>query len=272
MAKTTGIQWADSTLNLMAGCNGCELWTTKVRKCYAGKLITQYAGKKGWPVAFNRPTTFPERIKELTRWSDLTGKERPDKPWLNGYPRIVFLNDLGDTFTEDLSEDWLLPIIPILEDCGHIIIILTKRVRRMVGLFSRLGRVPSNFWLMTTVTGKATEARISELVRIKQFAPDATLGLSLEPLWDKINLDQWWWRDLSWVVLGGESGQNATPFELEIALDLVAECRKMNVPVFVKQIGDNPTLGGKPYRRTSDKGGNWDIWPAELKIREMPRR
>ena len=38
MAETTGIQWVDGTVNPTMGCDGCELWNTRTKKCYAGKL------------------------------------------------------------------------------------------------------------------------------------------------------------------------------------------------------------------------------------------
>lgn len=39
MGKETAIQWCDSTLNLQAGCDGCELWNGSRRSCYAGRMI-----------------------------------------------------------------------------------------------------------------------------------------------------------------------------------------------------------------------------------------
>ena len=40
MGERTQIEWADSTLNLEMGCDGCELWNLEasVKRCYAGTL------------------------------------------------------------------------------------------------------------------------------------------------------------------------------------------------------------------------------------------
>ena len=38
MGSKTGIGWCDSTVNGSTGCDGCELWGPKVRRCYAGNL------------------------------------------------------------------------------------------------------------------------------------------------------------------------------------------------------------------------------------------
>jgi len=105
MPKDTNIHWCDSSVNLMMGCDGCELWREGSRHCYAGTLTLRHAGRKGWPESFDRPRLFPERLAGALRWPDLTGTARPGKPWLDGLPRVVFVNDMGDTFTESLPPD-----------------------------------------------------------------------------------------------------------------------------------------------------------------------
>src|SRR3712207_7534850 len=44
--------------------------------------------------------SFPGRMAEAALWSDLTGTDRPDKPWLNGMPRLIFISDMGDALSE----------------------------------------------------------------------------------------------------------------------------------------------------------------------------
>src|SRR5262245_31262275 len=143
MPATTPIAWCDSTVNLMMGCDGCELWNPAagVRHCYAGALTGRHAGRKGWPDAFDRPALFPHRLDEALRWPDLTGKPRPGKPWLDGLPRLLFLNDMGDTFTEGLALDWLAPHLPRMAASPHQWLLLTKRPRRMAE-FSRSHPLP----------------------------------------------------------------------------------------------------------------------------------
>ncbi len=53
MGKDTSIQWCDSSVNPSMGCEGCELWGSRRRSCYAGQMIAnRYAGKPGWPAEF----------------------------------------------------------------------------------------------------------------------------------------------------------------------------------------------------------------------------
>ena len=88
MGKHTGIEWADCSTNPIMGCSGCELYNPNptLNHCYAATLCNRYAGRPGWPASFTTPEHFPGRIEKALKWPDLTGTDRPDKPWLNGYP------------------------------------------------------------------------------------------------------------------------------------------------------------------------------------------
>jgi len=130
VGKKTKIEYADSSLNLMMGCQGCELYDPEPGEnhCYAASMIRRYAGRKGWPESFTEPAYFPERLEQVLKWSDLTGTERPDKPWLNGMPRVVFVNDLGDGFAPNVDpQRWLTKEALIrMGDSPHIWLLLTK--------------------------------------------------------------------------------------------------------------------------------------------------
>lgn len=53
---------------------------------------------------------------------------------------------------------------------------------------------------------------------------------------------------------------------------IVSQCLAAGVPVFVKQMGSNPTLcsgsGWGPIR--DKKGGDPAEWPAQLRVRQIP--
>lgn len=254
MSLQTKISWCDSTLNLESGCDGCELWQKNNRICYAGRLTELYAGSKGWPVSFDKPIIFHERAKYIESWSDLTGKERPDKPWLNSYPRLIFLNDMGDTFTESLPLDWLMPFVPRMEASPHIFQILTKRPKRMASFFESLGYIPDNFWLGISVTDQNTlNARLPHFLRI-----DAkTKFISYEPMLESINFPAEI-SDISQIIFGGESGSDFREMSLDGLRHGTLQCQKAGVSVFVKQ----------------DSGLYPDSWgriPEDLRIREMPK-
>jgi protein gp37 len=138
--------------------------------------------------------------------------------------------------------------------------------------------------------------------------------LSCEPLLEHISLDmiggehpdepgiggawnalsgEWWpaWGDpakeyreriiggpkLDFVIIGGESGRKARPFNLDWARSLIQQCWAHQVAPFLKQIGSNAWQGSladeKPEYRflTKDsKGGAIEEWPKDIRVREFP--
>lgn len=98
--------------------------------------------------------------------------------------------------------------------------------------------------------------------------------------------------ELDWIVVGGESGPGARPFDLAWARSTIAQCEAAGVPVFVKQLGARPIVtedirevmrgalraaghtieGGVASIRFRDrkKGGDWTEWPEDLRVREWP--
>lgn len=253
--RGTAIEYADDSSNCAVGCAGCELWTkdSSVRTCYAGNLVTRYAGLKGWPESFDKPKLFLSRLLEAVKWPDLRGKQRPAKdgviakPWLDGLPRFIFLNDLGDTFTEGLPHDWLgLPSpelkgfspLQILSQMKAIIMVLTKRATQMRQFFERY-ECPRNFILMTSITGPETLNRVRELLKIKTAQ---WRGISAEPLLTH-GLKRNWWRaletyvpELDWGATGFESGAGRRPYDIRAMYDLSEIFTVYHKPLFVKQL------------------------------------
>ena len=247
MSETTGIEWCDSTANPVVGCDGCELHRTGEPEshCYAARLVGRYAGLPGWPASFDRPELFPERIKRALAWPDLTGRERPDKPWLNGRPCHIFWCDLGDPWTERLPVDWLAPYLPMLADSPHVHIFCTKRPARARQLFE-LHPAPANLILLTTVTSEATIGRVKELL----FVPGISVrGVSLEPMLGPVDVIPYLPDDftpgLDWVIVGGESGPGARPMHPDWARSVRDQCQAAGVWHFFKQWGEFAPVTGR---------------------------
>ena len=68
------------------------------------------------------------------------------------------------------------------------------------------------------------------------------------------------------IIIGGESGPRARPFDPEWARQTLAQCRAAGVAVFVKQMG---SVWAKE-KCLSGKGGDMAEWPADLRVREYP--
>lgn len=209
MAQTTDIEWCDSTLNLQMGCNGCELWSPTRKSCYAGILTGRYgASNAGWPAKFERPELFLDRLAPALKWRDLRGVERPEKPWLNGLPRHVILNDMGDTFTEGLPLDWMAPLLPAMSAAPFVWLLLTKRPKRAAEFSRVVGGFPDNFVVMTSITSQTTLRRVEYLREVDC----RWRGLSIEPLVGPIAENQIGslLSGIDWVIAGGESGMART--------------------------------------------------------------
>jgi protein gp37 len=173
---------------------------------------------------------------------------RPDKPWLDGLPRLVFLDDMGDTLTESLPRDWLAPLLPRLAESPHRWLLLTKRATRLAE-FSRRHPLPANVWPGVSVTTRGTLRRIAEL---RTVAGGGLRWVSAEPLLEDLGarLDL---GGVGWVVVGGESGPGHRPMEHAWASSIERQCRRAGIPFFFKQSAafrpeSGVRLCGREYR------------------------
>lgn len=143
----------------------------------------------------------------------------------------------------------------------------------------------SNVWLGVSVEDQATaDERIPLLLQ----TPAAIRWISAEPLLDQIDIKSHLPPEdndevrllnghcvdpLDWVVVGGESGPGARPFEISWARGIVEQCQSAGTPVFVKQLGSNPYHGDGalklPVKLRDRKGGDPSEWPSDLRLRQM---
>jgi protein gp37 len=289
MGLKTNIEWCDSTVNPSTGCDGCELWNGRdIRVCYAGNLHEARLAKSLpslYAENFQEVRLAPGRMMEAARWSDLRGKERPDKPWLNGLPRTIFVGDMGDFESRGVPDDYftdeIIGAIRSKAGARHFWLLLTKQISRLAKLSVKIGGLPNNCMALTTITSQHTaEARIGELLNVEC----RWRGISVEPLWEPVDLTEQgrglycescldrsahWCVDpvIDWVIVGGESGANAKPTSPAWIRDIVAQCADANVPCFVKQLGSE---WAKQANASHEKGGDPSEWPADLRVRQVP--
>lgn len=182
-------------------------------------------------------------------------------------------------------------------------LILTKRpenIRSMIPPFVPEGTVVADFgmletrhnlWLGTSISlQRHAAAQIPELLKCCNLAP--VLFLSIEPMLGAMRLrtgiyatcaegDESYGTSLDgigWVIVGGESGPQARPCEVQWVRDIRDQCRAAGVPCFVKQLGANCRDTVNPgdgdvssrVRLVDRKGGDWNEWPDDLRVREFP--
>lgn len=73
---------------------------------------------------------------------------------------------------------------------------------------------------------------------------------------------------IDWIIVGGESGHNARPFDLAWARSLRDQCAAAKVPCFVKQMGAHCVDGDHLFRDRA--GADPDEWPEDLRVRQVP--
>ncbi len=170
-------------------------------------------------------------------------------------------------------------------------------------LAATVDRPPANVWLgVSAEDQKWADIRIPALLD----TPAAIRFVSAEPLLGPIDLSSWIGADhgaspgdlpapggrgkaggdrgglrsgvpddlsdstrrssISWLIAGGESGSGARPCELSWLRSLHDQCASAGVPYFLKQLG---SVAGREWD-AGPKGGDWDKWPEDLRVREFP--
>ena len=277
MSDNSKIQWTDATWNPVRGCTkitpGCD-------HCYAETFAERWRGTPGHHFENGFDVTLrPERLQQ---------------PLHRKRPRRIFVNSMSDLWHEKVPDGFIACVFAIMAATPeHSYQVLTKRHGRMRSLLNSaefrekmwfaalsngldLEGVPwplPNVWLgVSAEDQKWFDIRWAALAE----TPAAVRFMSLEPLLG--------WIDMAfdhecgdpphmycppvpdWVIVGGESGPGARPMKLEWAREIVKQCGWSGIAPFVKQLGSvlGRELGAGP------KGGDWDAWPEDLRIREFP--
>ena len=93
--------------------------------------------------------------------------------------------------------------------------------------------------------------------------PAAVRFVSAEPLLERLDLTEWLNRGaLQWVIVGGESGPGARLMDIDWARSLRDQCRSVDTPFFLKQLGgsrnkragEKALIDGKRWAQMPDKG------------------
>jgi protein gp37 len=199
----------------------------------------------GYAPRFEEVTLFPGRVAEACGWSDLSGKRRAGKPWLDGMPRLIFVSDMSDSMSATVPFEYLRDevIQNVRNGRGsrHRWLWLTKRPDRMAKfsrwLFGQGIEWPDNLWAGTSITSQVTTSRTRHLLEV---GGEKTIHfLSVEPQIEAVDLRPWLPK-IDWVIQGGESGRGARPFDLAWADSMIGHCHRLGVPYFLKQLVPRP--------------------------------
>ncbi len=232
----------DEIVNPGTGCDGCELWCDDRKTCYATAYSEDGGGiRLGDSRGFGSEITFwPGRMEEVAKLPDLIGLPHPDKPWLDGMPRVI--GDAGDCFSESVPCDLLLneivSKIATEEGSRHTWIWPTRNPRRLAA-FSNWMKAqgvawPANLWPGTSVSTASHTRRIDDLLKVEGVM---TRVLFVMPQWEPIDLRARLPR-FAWVHQGGEdAGESAKSFHLEWIRDLRDQCQEAGTSYFLIGVG-----------------------------------
>jgi len=249
MSKDTKIEWADSTVNPTMGCGGCELWNIKTGRgtCYAALLTERYKGNKGYSASFGEVALFPDRMTDACKWTDLKGKSRKNKPWLENRPRHIFVGDMGDLFCDQVDPRWIWEHVfkPMYTPEGrrHVWILCTKRAAQIGPLHRFITKTqgtnwPKNLIVLSSITSQHTEHRAAQFA---QLPDDVRVGLSVEPLLEEVELFGEAFigspraEPYEWVIVGAESGPDARSMNDDWVRSIRDGCQEWDIPFFFKQ-------------------------------------
>ena len=230
MMAITKIEWTDATWNPVTGCTktsaGCA-------HCYAEVMSRRLKAmgtdkyKNGFQV-----TLHEDALGEPKKWHK---------------QRTIFVCSMSDLFHKDVPFEFVDKEMRVIKETPqHRYQLLTKRAERMEEYF-KTREVPKNVWLGVTVEVQSSKGRIVNLQAIQ----DAPIKfISCEPLLEDLGeLDL---NGIDWVIVGGESGNQARPMREEWVMSIKAQCDEACKTFFFKQWG---TWGSDGVKRDKHKNG-----------------
>jgi protein gp37 len=243
MSDRSTIEWTEATWNPTTGCDrisdGCD-------HCYAlslakrlkamGSVKYQNDGDPRTSGLGFGLTVHRDALAVPYRWRE---------------PRRVFVNSMSDLFHARVPLSFVRDVFTVMDETSqHTYQVLTKRSLRLRRVADLLDW-PSNLWMGVSIENADHLDRVEHL----RTVPAAVRFLSLEPLLGPLpSLDL---TGIDWVIVGGESGPNYRPIDLDWIRDLRDQCLDAHVAFFFKQVGGRtPKAGGRHL-----DGRVWDQMP-----------
>ena len=335
MSALSSIEWTDRTWNPV---RGCSLVSPGCVNCYAMKFAHRFNRPGGPYEGLTKATSagpqwtgnvqlVESALREPLSW------RKPARVFVNS------MSDLFHESVPDDFIDRVFAVMALVQ--RHTFQILTKRPSRMLSYLSKPERRsniafdvrkemdgwPKEYEIADAVESGETwplpnvwlgvscedQQRADERIAILLETPAAVRFISAEPLLGPIMLHDSMFRccrsdkcdesvfGLDWVIVGGESGPNARPCDIEWIRSIVKHCKVPGVPVFVKQLGSRSGSWAQPsgvtdpererwmrdgwtrvlgkdgesfskhLRLRDRKGGDPAEWPDDLRVREFPR-
>lgn len=275
MGEKTKIAWCDSTWNPWRGC--CKI-ASGCQNCYAERQAARNPVVLGhWGLDAHRVIAKESYWRLPYRWDIIAAA--------SSKPHSVFCGSLMDVF-EDRSdlEVHRTRALGLASICCHLTWLFVTKRPEVAAEYSQWFADNRHFWLGYSASDQTSlDAGMPHLLRVpgRRF-------LSLEPLLGPVSFRWASWskpavfsdgcttegyldglRNIHAVIVGGESGPNARPCNVDWIRSIVRQCVAAGVPVMVKQLGAHPMRSDAKgvYRTyTTDRAGADPAeWPEDLR-------
>jgi len=252
MSDKSKIEWTDATWNPVRGCTKVSPGCTH---CYAETFAERFRGVPGHPFEHGFDLRLvPEKLGDPLRW---------------GTSRMIFVNSMSDLFHQDVPDDYIVSVARVMMAANwHTYQVLTKRADRLRSLLEgklRAAAGQDHIWWGVSVENRRHGLPRVELLRKSQAR---IRFLSIEPLLEDLGgIDL---QGISWVIVGGESGQGARPMDAAWVRHIRAQCRAAAVAFFFKQWGGvrksktGRSLDGRTYSEFPERA---PVEPPALEVR-----
>jgi protein gp37 len=200
---------------------GCDKYSDGCLNCYAeslaegmlkrskeryrdrGFLLTLHYDKIDWP------------LKNLAK--------EPKRPGRS------FVTDMGDLFHTRVPDEFIFQVFEtMLQVPQHRFYVLTKRAERLGELGPNLPWKP---WIWAGVTVESNKY-IDRIDHLKRLPQEVNKFIIMEPLLsDMPELDL---NGIDWVIVGGETGPNFRPMDVEWAKGIRDQVKDAGIPFMYK--------------------------------------
>lgn len=247
--ENSKISWTTHTFNPWIGCTrvspGCV-------NCYAENLMDARFGRVKWGAG--EPRSRTKKWNDPVRWN----KTAPEDGSVT-----VFCASLADVFDSEVPKEWRDDLFRLIKATPKLTwLLLTKRPANIEEMMAESGlsedeAIPENVWLgMSIATQSCVDSVGYELFGDLPY----NKFLSIEPLVESVELEPMR-HSPRWVIVGGESGKNARPFDPKWGRKIKKYCKSAGIPFFFKQLGEASNPGDFK---------DFDRFPRSLRVREFP--
>jgi len=278
MSANSKISWTHHTFNLIWGC---EKIAPECASCYA-EAWARRMGYHVWGKDQPRRTLSEKYWREPFKWN-----ARAEK---NGERARVFCGSMCDWLEDHPTvHQERLKLFPLIEQTPRLDwLLLSKRNENFDRAIPEkwcMEGVPENVWIGMTAGCQETWNACWPILESIKYRFHRLAFVSVEPMIGPLDISndlvyidigdedctRWiQWPD--WIIIGGESeqpGRQARKMELEWARSLIAQCKKNDVSVYVKQLGSAWAREAGVFEEDSH-GANPEYWPMDMRVRGFP--